>query len=85
MDPSGEPMSDEEMHDLSFLIEPEEQHAEEGYELELDQRTVTGSASVSFLVPRRKDQWLYLQTQRLRQAIDRKQWVIVHGTASSKR
>jgi hypothetical protein len=64
------------MHDLLFLIEQEEQYLEEGYELELDKRTVTGSASVSRLAPRRKDQWLFLQGERLRRAIDRKQWVI---------
>ena len=76
-DPSGgEPLGEQEMHDLLFLIEQEELYAENGYELELDKRTITGSASISFLAPRRKDQWLYLQTQRLRQAIDRKQWVI---------
>ena len=77
MDPSGgEPLSGREFHDLMFMIEQEEQHAMEGYELQLDKGTVTGSASISRLAPRRKDQWLYLQEQRLRQGIDRKQRVI---------
>lgn len=72
MDPDSEPLTDQELHDLVFLIEQEELHAEEGCELELDKRTVTGSASISRLAPRRKDQWLYLQGERLRRAIDRK-------------
>jgi hypothetical protein len=77
MDSQGEqPLSDQEFHDLLFLIEQEEQHAMGGYELELDKRTVTGSAAISRLAPRRKDQWMLLQAERLRRAIDRKQWVI---------
>jgi hypothetical protein len=38
MDPSGEPVSEQEMHDLLLLIEQEEQYAKDGYELELGQK-----------------------------------------------
>lgn len=72
----SEPLNDQEFHDLLFVLEQEEQRAMDGYELELDKRTVTGAACVSRLAPRHQDQWMYLQGQRLRQAIDRKQWVI---------
>jgi hypothetical protein len=77
MDPEdGEALSDEELSELVSMIEREEQWAMSGYELELDRRTVTGSASIARLAPRRRDQWMYLQVERLRRAIDRKQWVI---------
>lgn len=77
MDPGNrEPFSDQELSELVFLIEQEEQWALSGYELELDRRTVTGSASIARLAPRRKEQWMYLQVERLRKAIDRKQRVI---------
>jgi len=76
MDPDAEPLTDRELQELLFLIQQEEENVAEGYEIELDKRTVTGSAAVSRLAPRRKDHLLYLQEERLRRAIDRKQWVI---------
>jgi hypothetical protein len=77
MDPeSGEPPSDQELSELLSLVDQQQQWAMSGYELELDKRTVTGSAAIARLAPQREDQWMYLQVERLRSAIDRKQWVI---------
>jgi hypothetical protein len=77
MDPDhGNPLRRKELKDILSMLDREETRAMEGYELELDKRTVTGSACLSRLAPRREDQWMNLQIERLRRAIDRKQWVI---------
>jgi hypothetical protein len=77
MDPGKRPsVSEEEIRDLLVMLDAEERWAWSGYELELDKRTVTGSAAITRLAPRRRDQWMYLQVERLRRAIDRKQRVI---------
>jgi hypothetical protein len=76
MDPESEPFSDGDMKLLLSLVEREIEDAMEGYELELDERTKTAEARLADLAPTRDDLWTDLQGDRLRRAIDRKQWVI---------
>ncbi|HEY6292509.1 MAG TPA: hypothetical protein VI455_13255 [Terriglobia bacterium] len=77
MNPAGrEPLSHEQFEGLLDLVAAEEQDAITAYRLELDQKTMTRAACLGRLGPTRHDIWMNLQGERLRQAIDRKQWVI---------
>jgi hypothetical protein len=76
MDPKSEPLSDEDMELLHAAVEHEIEDAMEGYGLELDERAKTAEARLAGLAPTRQDHWMSVQEDRLRRAIDRKQWVI---------
>jgi len=77
MDPAGShPLSEGEFEGLLDLLEAEEQRAITAYGLELDEKTMTRAACMGRLSSARDDLWMNLQGERLRQAIDRKQWVI---------
>jgi hypothetical protein len=76
MDPESEPFSDGELKLLLRLVDREIEDAMEGYDLELDERTKTAEARLAELAPTREDRWMNEQADRLRRAIDRKQWVI---------
>ncbi|HEY6293241.1 MAG TPA: hypothetical protein VI455_16945, partial [Terriglobia bacterium] len=72
MNPEGrEPVSDQEFDELLRLVDREEEDALEGYEIQLDERTVTGPASLTRLAPTREDHWMNAPGDRLRRAIDR--------------
>jgi hypothetical protein len=76
MDPNSVPLSDEDVKILLRLVEREIEDTMEGYELELDERTKTEEARLADLAPTRQNHWMSVQEDRLRRAIDRKQWVI---------
>jgi hypothetical protein len=85
MDPEGEPLSDEELKQLLFLVDRETEAAMDAWKLMLDQKTMTGEARVAELAPNRDDHWLNVQIDRLRRAVDRKQWVITGVLQTLKR
>jgi len=76
MSPTSEPFNDGDLKLLLRLVDREIEDAMEGYELELDERTKTLAARLAELAPTREDHWLNVQIDRLRRAVDRKQWVI---------
>jgi hypothetical protein len=76
MNPDGEPFSDEDLKLLLRLVDREIEDAMDGYALELDERTKTLEARLAELAPTRQDVWFSLEIDRLRRAVDRKQWVI---------
>ena len=73
----GEPVSEAEFRNLLELVEAEEQDAATAYGLHLDEKTMTRSACLAQLGPTRQDYWRDRRGERLRQAIDRKQWLIL--------
>jgi hypothetical protein len=72
-----EPLSDEQFEGLLDLVVAEEQDVITAYRLELDQKTMTRAACLGRLGPTRDDLWMDRRGVQLRQAIDRKQWVII--------
>jgi len=78
MNPGGsEPLSEEQFEGLLDLVAIEEQDAITAYGLEMDGKTMTRAACLGRLGPTRDDHWMDRRGERLRQAIDRKQWVII--------
>jgi hypothetical protein len=73
----GEPVSEAEFQNLQELVEAEEQEAMTAYGLHLDEKTMTRQACLSQLGPTRQDYWMDRRGEHLRQAIDRKQWLIL--------
>jgi hypothetical protein len=69
-------LSADEFEELLELVGQEQQDALNAYGLQLDQKTMTRSARLARLGSGRDDRWMNQQGERLRQAIDRKQWVI---------
>jgi hypothetical protein len=78
MSPETRPaVTKSQFEDLLDLVEREEQDALTAYGLRLDEQTMTRAACLARLGPRHgRDRLMSLQGERLRQAIDRKQWVI---------
>ena len=64
------PLSEAEFEELLGLVEEELKDATEGYDLQLDERTMTGSACLARLATR-DEQWMEQQGDRLRRALDR--------------
>ena len=73
----GEPVSAAEFQNLLELVDAEEQDASTAYGLHLDEKTMTRLACLARLGPTRQDYWMDRRGERLRQAIDRKQWLIL--------
>lgn len=73
----GEPVSEAEFQNLLELVEAEEQDAATAYGLHLDEKTMTRSGRLAQLGPTQQDYWMDRRGERLRQAIDRKQWLIL--------
>jgi len=71
-----QPLSPSQFEDLVAMVEAAQQDAERSYTLELDARTTTRAACLAGLGARHEGRWMEQQGERLRQAIDRKQWVI---------
>ena len=67
----GWPLGEAEFQDLLSLVEDELKDATEGYELQLDERTMTGSACLALLAANREDECMNRQGERLRRALDR--------------
>jgi hypothetical protein len=77
MSPKSEPpLSADEFAELTELVDQEQHDALTAYGLHLDEKTITRSGRLARLGSSREDRWMNLQGERLRQAIDRKQWVI---------
>jgi hypothetical protein len=76
MDPKDNPLDKEEFEGLRDLVELEFHEAREAYTLSLDERTMTRAECLASLAPTQQDIWMDRQGERLRRAIDRKQWVI---------
>ena len=72
----GLALNAQEFEDLKDLVDQELRDALDAYGLHLDEKTITRTGRLSRLGPTREDQWMNLQGERLRRAIDRKQWVI---------
>jgi hypothetical protein len=70
-------LTDEEFEPLLRLVATEAREALAGYTLYLDQATLPEAACVARLKLTREDRAMSLHGERLRQAIDRKQWVII--------
>jgi hypothetical protein len=73
----GNGLSDDEFKQLLRLVAIEARNAVAGYTLYLDQATMPEAACVARLKLTREDRAMSLHGERLRQAIDRKQWVII--------
>jgi len=71
-----ETLSDQQFQDLIGLVALEQQEAATAYGLYLDDTSLPDSARVASLSPTKRDGSMALEGTRLRQAIDRKQWVI---------
>jgi hypothetical protein len=84
MEPTSEPFSDEDLKLLLLLVDREIEDATEAWKLELDEKTKTFEARLAALAPTREDHWLNVQIERLRRAVDRKQWVITGLLQASK-
>jgi hypothetical protein len=69
-------IDEEQLEGLLDLVALEEDDALTGYRLKLDEKTVTRAACIAALAPTSDDRLMELQAERLRRAIDRKQWVI---------
>ena len=77
MSPKSEPpLTADEFEELTELVEQEQRDALTAYGLHLDEKTITRSRRLALLGSIREDRWMNQQGERLRQAIDRKQWVI---------
>jgi hypothetical protein len=75
--PKGHPpVTDDELDELMELVDQEQRDALTAYGICLDEKTITRSGRLARLGSSREDRWMNLQGERLRQAIDRKQWVI---------
>jgi len=77
MNEKRKPLSDEEFEELRHLVELEQQDAVAAYGLCVDHATMPEAACVARLSQTPADRAMSLQGERLRQAIDRKQRVIV--------
>lgn len=77
MNERRKPLSDFEFEDLRKLVALEQQDAVAAYGLYVDHATLPEAACVARLRQTADDRAMTLQGERLRQAIDRKQWVII--------
>ena len=75
--PGEQPLGDSAFQELLDIVEAEEQEAITAYGLALDEKTMTRAACQARLGPTHEDLWMDRRGERLRQAIDRKQWVII--------
>ena len=73
---SRPPVTKKQLKPLIDLIDEEYRDTMSLYLLKLDEKTMTRFACLAGLGPTRDDHWMHLQGERLRRAIDRKQWVI---------
>jgi len=69
---AGEPLTEDQFKMLTGLVEAEEQDAMDAWEIALNEKTMTEAAGRARLAPNRTDHWMNQQSERLRQAIDRK-------------
>jgi hypothetical protein len=77
MSPKGQDaLTGDEFQELLELVDDELRGALTAYGIQLDQKTMTRAGRLARLRSERDDRWMNLQGERLRQAIDRKQWVI---------
>jgi hypothetical protein len=75
--PGEEPLGEEEFQRLLDLVNAEELQIAGDYGLARDEKTMTRTACLAHLGPTHESLWMDRQGERLRQAIDRKQWVII--------
>lgn len=75
--PEKGPLSDQQFQGLLDLVAQEEEDAISAYGIYLDETSLPRSARVTNLRPRSRDRAMQLQGERLRQAIDRKQRLII--------
>jgi hypothetical protein len=75
--PGDDPVSEEDFQRLLDRVHEEEEEIAGEHGLVREEKTMTRTACLALLAPTREDLWMDRQGERLRQAIDRKQMLIM--------